>query len=69
MPSFQLMAMIEIVIVDLLMNVLVIIIMIMDHRRSQGGLKGPWPPLNFKSNYKTVSKNKIINFFAPLQVH
>ena len=26
------------------------------HRRSQGGPKGPWAPLNFKSNYKAVSK-------------
>ena len=23
---------------------------------ARGGPKGPWPPLNFKSNYKTVSK-------------
>ena len=33
------------------------------------GAKGAMAPLNFMSNYKTVSKNQNINFFAPLLVH
>ena len=33
------------------------------HRRSQGGPKGPWSPLNFKFNYKTVSKKSKHKFF------